>query len=44
MAEWLVNYELESMFTEAIVAYFKVLSQDLSVCAEVRKVNFLVRN
>jgi len=29
MAELLVNYELESMCKEAIVAYFKVLSQHL---------------
>jgi hypothetical protein len=44
LAEWLVNYELESMCKEAIVADFKVLSQDLSVCAEVRNENCLVRN
>ena len=44
MAEWLLNYELESMCKEAIVADFKVLSQDLSVCAEVRNEKCLVRN
>ena len=44
MAEWSVNYELENMSKEATVVDFKVLSQDLSVCAEVRNVNCLVRN